>query len=111
LGEAFEAGVRQECSKRALAQKGGESSRITPAGYGAGYVSVEARQGWSGQDDLPVFDLRIRKAARSWEWSVFAPSGEPIMRGRESRRAAARYEAARALFLLLLSAQLRIRKA
>lgn len=73
-------------------------------------MSVEARQHRKEHDDLPVFDLQIRKVARSWEWSVHGPAGDAMMRGRKTRRAAARYEAARALFLMLLSAQLRPRK-
>jgi hypothetical protein len=77
---------------------------------GLGQVSLEERQQREEHDGLPVFDLQIRKAARSWEWSVHGPSGDAMMRGRKTRRAAARYEAARALFLMLLSVQLRPRK-
>ena len=97
----------------AAQKKGAWSSRARRPrrlDVGAGHVPVEARQQRKRYDDLPVFDLQIRKAARSWEWSVHGPSGDAMMRGRQTRRVAARYEAARALFLMLLSAQLRPRK-
>jgi hypothetical protein len=52
-----------------------------------------------------MFDLIISKRGRSrWEWRVCdLSSGRLIMAGGEKSRSAARYESARALFLLLLS--------
>lgn len=48
-----------------------------------------------------TFDVAVLKRGRAWEWSVLTCSGERAMAGRESSRAAARYQAARALFHLL----------
>ncbi|MBV9560412.1 MAG: hypothetical protein JOY90_08130 [Bradyrhizobium sp.] len=53
-----------------------------------------------------MFDLIISKrGGRSrWEWRVCdLSSGKVVMAGGERSRSAARYEGARALFLLLLS--------
>jgi hypothetical protein len=48
-----------------------------------------------------LFDIAVRKRSRSWEWTVFASSGKPVMLGREYSREAANYQSIRALFLLL----------
>ena len=51
-----------------------------------------------------MFDVTISKRGRSrWEWRVCDPSGKIIMHGGEKSRSMARYESARALFLLLLA--------
>ena len=67
-------------------------------------MSALAQQDRGGAEEFPVFDLQFRRCSRSWEWRVCASSGRSIMGGRTSKRSAARYEAARALFVLLLSA-------
>ena len=51
-----------------------------------------------------MFDVIISKRGRSrWEWRVRDRFGKVIMQGGEKSRYAARYESARALFLLLLA--------
>src|ERR1700730_13829351 len=53
---------------------------------------------------FPVFELVLKKSGRIWRWSVCTSEGAVVMEGSESSRPAAKYKAARALFLLLLSA-------
>ena len=55
-------------------------------------------------DQFSVFDLVLNKRGRTWQWSVCTSEGAAIMVGSESSRPAAKYQADRALFLLLLSA-------
>jgi hypothetical protein len=51
-----------------------------------------------------MFELTTRKRGRTrWEWRVCDSTGRAIMQGWQTSRAAARYKAARALFLLLLA--------
>jgi hypothetical protein len=49
----------------------------------------------------------LRKRGRTWRWCVCTTEGEVVMQGSEGSRAAAKYQADRALFLLLLSAPYR----
>ncbi len=67
-------------------------------------MSVSAQQERGGAEEFSLFDVQFRRCSRSWEWRVCASSGRAIMWGRTPKRTAARYEAARALFVLLLSA-------
>ena len=53
---------------------------------------------------LPVFEALLKKRGRVWRWTVCTAQGRVVMQGAESRRASARYEANRALFLMLLGA-------
>lgn len=53
---------------------------------------------------LPVFEALLKKRGRVWRWSVCTAEGQVVMHGAESRRASARYQANRALFLMLLCA-------
>jgi hypothetical protein len=54
---------------------------------------------------FPVFDVVFKKSGRkTWRWWVRSTEGRVVMGGSESSRAAAKYRAYRALFLLLLSA-------
>jgi hypothetical protein len=55
-------------------------------------------------DQFSVFDLVLNKRGRTWQWSVCTREGAAVMVGSESSRPAAKYQADRALFLLLLSA-------
>ena len=55
-------------------------------------------------DQFPVFELVLKKRGRIWRWSVCTSEGAAVMVGSESSRPAAKYQADRALFLLLLSA-------
>ena len=52
----------------------------------------------------PVFDILVGKRGRRWWWSVWTAEGVLLMSGFATNRLAARYEAHKALFLLLLSA-------
>jgi len=54
-----------------------------------------------------MYDIALSKRGRGWEWRVNYSSGETVMRGRESKRAKARYLAERALFLLLMTTRAR----
>lgn len=52
-----------------------------------------------------MFDMGLSKRGRGWEWRVNDSAGKTVMRGWESKRAKARYQAERALFLLLMTTQ------
>jgi hypothetical protein len=52
----------------------------------------------------PVFDIVLKQRGRGWRWRVLKTNGDLVMEGSEKSRPAARYEANRALLLLLLSA-------
>ena len=58
---------------------------------------------WLGDDDrFTAFDIQTKRHGRGrWKWAVRASSGEVVMAGSECSRAAARYKAERALFLML----------
>ena len=56
---------------------------------------------------FPVFEVVVKRRGRKWRWYVSTTEGKTVMLGSEGSRAAARYEANRALFLLLLSAPYR----
>jgi hypothetical protein len=53
----------------------------------------------------PMFDMVLSRRRRSWEWRVADSSGQTILRGREPERTKARYQAQRAVFLLLMAAR------
>jgi hypothetical protein len=55
-------------------------------------------------DQFSVFDLVLSKRGQTWQWSVCTSEGAAVMVGSESSRPAAKYQADRALFLLLQSA-------
>jgi hypothetical protein len=48
-----------------------------------------------------VLELVVIERRRKWKWQVCSAAGEPVMGGWERTRQAARYQAYRALFLLL----------
>jgi len=50
-----------------------------------------------------MYEPTVKRRWRGWEWSVCDHSRNEIASGRESSRPAARYQAARALFQLLLT--------
>ncbi|WP_092514225.1 hypothetical protein [Afipia sp. GAS231] len=54
-----------------------------------------------------MFDIALSKRGRGWEWRVIGSSGKTVMQGGASKRAKARYQAERALFLLLMAAPAR----
>ena len=49
-----------------------------------------------------MFEMAINRRSRRWEWTVSDRTGKVIVFGQEMSRGAARYQAARALFQLLL---------
>jgi hypothetical protein len=55
-------------------------------------------------DPFSVFEVLVNKRGRKWQWRVCTSEGRVVMQGSESSRPAAKYEADRALFLLLLTA-------
>jgi hypothetical protein len=57
-----------------------------------------------------VFEIVLKKRGRKWTWRVRTTEGKAIMQGAEANRAAAKYQADRALFLLLLTAPYRLRR-
>ena len=61
-------------------------------------------------DQFLVFEKVLKKRRRTWKWRVCTPEGDVVMRGSESSRRAAGYQADRALFLLLLSAPYHARR-
>ena len=58
-------------------------------------------------DQFPVFDTNVSRRGRAWRWFVSTTEGKILMRGSEGSRPAARYQANRAIFLLLLAAPYR----
>ena len=61
-------------------------------------------------DRFPIFEMVVKKRGRRWTWFVRTTEGVGIMQGSEANRAAAKYQADRALFLLLLTAPYRLRR-
>jgi hypothetical protein len=57
-----------------------------------------------------MFEVSVRKRRRLWLWSVSTVEGGAIVEGSASSRAAARYSADRALFMLLLSSPWKLRQ-
>jgi hypothetical protein len=55
-------------------------------------------------DRFLVFEVLVKKRGRKWRWGVCTSEGKLVMQGSETSRPGARYEADRALFLLLLTA-------
>jgi hypothetical protein len=60
-------------------------------------------------DRFAIFEIGLKKRGRKWRWCVCTTEGRAIMYGFEGNRTAAKYQADRALFLLLLSAPYRSR--
>jgi hypothetical protein len=50
-----------------------------------------------------MFDMVLSQRRRRWEWRVNDSSGKTILAGLETQRARARYQAHRALFMLLMT--------
>jgi len=59
--------------------------------------------------EFPLFDSSITRHGRAWHWCVSGEAGEVVLQGMERSRPAAQYMAARATFLLLLTAPYRRR--
>ncbi|WP_245003960.1 hypothetical protein [Bradyrhizobium liaoningense] len=60
--------------------------------------------------EFPIFEVTLApRRRRKWNWSVCTVQGAVVMQGRESSRPAAKYQAERALFMLLLTAPYRSR--
>lgn len=60
-------------------------------------------------DRFPIFEIVLERRRRRWVWAVRTNVGMLVITGSRSSRSAARYEAHRALFLMLLSAPYRSR--
>ncbi len=59
------------------------------------------------RDRYPGYDIVLKQRGHGrWKWSVCGPGGETVLSGSECSRAAARYRAERALFLLLCASAL-----
>jgi hypothetical protein len=58
-------------------------------------------------DQFQIFEVVLKQRRRKWLWSVSTTDGDALIEGLESSRPAAKYNANRALFLLLLSAPYR----
>ena len=56
-----------------------------------------------GKAQLTMFEMAINRSWGRWDWTVSERTGKVIVFGREMSRSAARYQAARALFQLLLA--------
>ncbi|QOZ51280.1 hypothetical protein XH90_07705 [Bradyrhizobium sp. CCBAU 53338] len=60
--------------------------------------------------EFQFFEVALaQRRRRTWAWSIRTSQGEVVMRGRGASRPAAKYQADRALFLLLLTAPYRSR--
>jgi hypothetical protein len=68
-------------------------------------------RGWNSEivtpDQFQVFEVVLKKRRRKWLWRVSTTDGDAVIGGSEGSRPAAKYNANRALFLLLLSAPYR----
>jgi len=60
-------------------------------------------------DRFLTFEVSLKKRGRKWRWCVSPTEGMAIMQGSEGNQSAAKYQADRALFLLLLTAPYRLR--
>jgi hypothetical protein len=60
-----------------------------------------------GYETCPMFDLRIVKRGRRCKWQVAEVGGAILMKGWAASRLDARYQAYRALFLLLQGSPLK----
>jgi hypothetical protein len=59
-------------------------------------------------DQFQIFEVFLERRRRgAWRWSVCSTEGKVIMQGSDNSRPAARYNANRALLLLLLTAPYR----
>jgi hypothetical protein len=58
-------------------------------------------------DQFQIFEVVLKKRRRMWLWRVSTTDGDAVIGGSEGSRPAAKYNANRALFLLLLSAPYR----
>jgi len=58
-------------------------------------------------EQFQIFEVVLKKRRRKWLWRVSTTDGDALIEGSESSRPAAKYNANRALFLLLLSAPYR----
>lgn len=58
-------------------------------------------------DKLPLFEIHLRRRRRSCRWYLITTAGDAVMQGSERTPAAARYQANRALFLMLLASAYR----
>jgi hypothetical protein len=50
-----------------------------------------------------TFEAIVRKRRRSWRWYICTAEGDLVMLGSDSTRPGARYQANRAMFMLLLN--------
>ncbi|UFW46407.1 MULTISPECIES: hypothetical protein [Bradyrhizobium] len=63
----------------------------------------------TGEENYAGFDVVLKRRGRvRWKWAVCTAGGEVVMSGSECSRAAARYQAERALFLLLCASASRV---
>jgi hypothetical protein len=58
-------------------------------------------------DQFQIFEVVLKQRRRKWLWRVSTTDGYALIEGLENSRPAAKYNANRALFLLLLSAPYR----
>ena len=54
-----------------------------------------------------TFEAILRKRRRSWRWYICTDEGDLVMMGSDNSRLGARYQANRAMFMLLLNAPYR----
>lgn len=57
-----------------------------------------------------TFEAVVSKRRRTWRWYICTEEGDLVMLGSDSSRAGARYQANRALFMLLLNSPYRTGK-
>lgn len=59
--------------------------------------------------EFPTFEVVLVQRRRKWAWNICTSQGVVVVHGREPNRRAAKYQAERALFMLLLTAPYRSR--
>jgi hypothetical protein len=62
------------------------------------------------QAQFQTFEAIVRKRRRTWRWYICTADGDLVMLGSDTSRPGARYQANRALFMLLLNSPYRTSK-
>lgn len=59
------------------------------------------------REGFAIFDISVRRRGRTWAWCIWTQEGYVAMQGRAKTLRAAKYQASRVLFQLLLYAPYR----
>ncbi|WOH54860.1 hypothetical protein [Bradyrhizobium sp. sBnM-33] len=70
-------------------------------------LRCEAETDDSMPEQLPLFEIHLRKRGRGCRWCLCTTEGHAVMQGSAGSRTAAKYQSHRALFLMLLASAYR----